>query len=381
MYRHCPTLFITLLAVTAFVFFITSLSNAQEAAPAPAEAAPPPPPPAEAAPPPPPPAEAAPPPPPAAPLTDVRQVQVKVWISETTESGLRDIGANLNFTRFVRGVEQSGSVQGVESSTTNFGDKFGSVSLPYPDTAKFGDPMRPDLNNNLANGLQAYQGAGLEFSIIETSSGTLEGVFQSLEKHVELDLISKPELMVANTMPAIIKAGGQVPFQDVSYSGTTPTLKVAWRDVGVNLNLTPTIMPNDYVQLNITQMEVSDTARIDNIRGVDLPVFSSRSQAGVVFVPDGTTLVIGGLSSRIVRQSERRVPVLGRLPLIGIPFRSRKSDAEVTSLLIFVSPTVVDMRAPTPQAKSALAFWRERGSDWAHAQRIDREVDAMQSGY
>ncbi|HQM99924.1 MAG TPA: type II and III secretion system protein, partial [Candidatus Hydrogenedentes bacterium] len=218
--------------------------------------------------------------------------------------------------------------------------------------------------------------AGLEFSIIETSSGTLEGVFQSLEKHVELNLISKPELMVANTMPAIIKAGGQVPFQDVSYSGTTPTLKVAWRDVGVNLNLTPTIMPNDYVQLNITQMEVSDTARIDNIRGVDLPVFSSRSQAGVVFVPDGTTLVIGGLSSRMVRQSERRVPVLGRLPLIGIPFRSRKSDAEVTSLLIFVSPTVVDMRAPTPQAKSALAFWRERGSDWAHAQRIDREVDA-----
>ncbi len=314
-------------------------------------------------------------------MADVQQVQVKVWISETNESGLRDIGANLNFTRFVRGVEQSGSVQGVESSTTNFADKFGAVTLPYPNAALFGDPMRPDLNNNLGNGLQAYQGAGLEFSIIETSSGTLEGVFQSLEKHVELDLISKPELMVANNMPAIIKAGGQVPYQDVSYSGTTPTLKVAWRDVGVILNLTPTIMPNNYVQLNITQMEVSDTARIDNIRGVDLPVFSSRSQAGVVFVPDGTTLVIGGLSSRMVRQSERRVPVLGRLPLIGIPFRSRKSDAEVTSLLIFVSPTVVDMRAPTPQAKSALAFWRERGSDWAHAQRIDREVDAMQSGY
>lgn len=356
-----------LLALAGVCLLEGNLCLAEEAA-APKEEAPPP---KEEAPPP---AETGP--------ADVRQVQVKVWISETNESGLRDIGANLNFNRFVRGVEQSGSVQGVTTSTiSNFPERFGTVSLPYPNTALFGDPMRPDLNNNLSDGLQAYQGAGLEFSIIETTSGTLDGVFQALEKHVELDLISKPELMVANTMPAIIKAGGQVPFQDVSYSGSTPTLKVAWRDIGVNLNLTPTIMPNDYVKLDLTQLEVSDTARIDNIRGVDLPVFSSRSQTGVVFVPDGTTLVVGGLSSRVVRQSERRVPVLGRLPLIGIPFRSRKSDADITSLLIFVSPTVVDMRAPTPQAKTALAFWRARGSDWEHGQRIDREVDAMQSGY
>ena len=189
---------------------------------------------------------------------------------------------------------------------------------------------------------------------------------------------------MANTLPAIIKAGGQVPYQDVSYSPialTTPILKVAWRDIGVNLNLTPTIMPNNDVQMNITQLEVSDTARIDNIRGIDMPVFSSRSQTGIVYVPDGTTLVVGGLSSRVVRQTERRIPVLGRLPLLGIPFRSRKSDAEVTSLLIFVSPTVVDMRAPTPRAKSALSFWREHGSEWANRDRIDREVDAMQSGY
>ena len=309
---------------------------------------------------------------------------MKVWISETNEKGLRDLGTNMTFNRYVRGVEQSGSVQSVNVNTMNPAERFATVSMPYPSLLLYGPPMRPDLNDKPADGIQALQGTGLDFSIIDADYGTVDGLFQSLEQHMDLDLISKPELMVANTLPAIIKAGGQVPYQDVSYSPialTTPILKVAWRDIGVNLNLTPTIMPNNDVQMNITQLEVSDTARIDNIRGVDMPVFSSRSQTGIVYVPDGTTLVVGGLSSRTVRQTERRIPVLGRLPLIGIPFRSRKSDAEVTSLLIFVSPTVVDMRAPTPRAKSALSFWREHGSQWANRDRIDREVEAMQSGY
>ena len=312
---------------------------------------------------------------------DIRQVQVKVWISETNEKGIRDIGANLNFTRFVRGAEQSGSVQQVSSNMIDIEDRFGTAVMPYPDTALFGNPLRPDLDNNLADGLETHPGAGMEFSILSTDAGTIDGVFQSLEKRTDVDLISKPELLVANNMPATIKAGGQVPFQDVEYKKGVPELQVNWEDIGVNLALTPTIMPNKFIQLNIEQLEVSDITRIDNLRGVDLPVFSSRQQTGIVFVPDGTTLVIGGLTSRAVRKSERRIPVIGNIPLIGIPFRSRKSDAEITSLLVFVSPTIVDLRAPTEQAESALNFWKERGSEWENRQRIEREVDAMETGY
>lgn len=312
---------------------------------------------------------------------DIRQVQVKVWISETTESGIRDIGANLNFTRFVRGEEQSGSLQQVVTNTLNFEERFGTALMPFPDTTLFGNPLRPDRNNNLADGLSTIRGAGLEFSILSTDTGSIDGFFQSLEKRTDVDLISKPELLVANNMHATIKAGGQIPYQDVKYPKGTPELQVSWRDVGVNLGMTPTIMPNDYIQLNIDELEVSDISRIDNLRGVDLPVFSSRQQTGIVFVPDGTTLVIGGLTSRAIRKTERRVPILGKIPLLGIPFHSRKSDAEILSLLIFVAPTIVDLRAPSPQAESALTFWRERGSEWENRQRIEREIEAMETGY
>lgn len=326
-----------------------------------------------------PPAEEAPPPPPPGPV-DIRQVQMKVWISETSEGGIRDIGTNLDFTRFVRGEEMRGSVQQVTTATMNQAAAFGTVSMPYPSSSLFGAPLRPDLNPSTPE-LEAFPGLGLEFSIIDADYGTIDGIFQTLETRSDLDVISKPEILVANTLPAEIKAGGQVPFQDVTFPTAATRLQVSWRDIGVNLNLTPTIMPNNFVQLAITQLEVSDILRFENLRGADLPLFSTRSQSGMVFVPDGTTLVVGGLTSRTVRKTERRVPILGRVPLLGIPFRSRKSEAEVSSLLVFVSPTIVDLRAPSPQAKTAMHFWRERGSEWANRPRIDREVDAMATGF
>ncbi len=375
---------IVLLACMALlpVWTATAQTPAPTPAPAAAPAPAPAPPPAPAAPAPAPAAPAAAPaaPPPAPPLTDIRQVQVKVWISETDERGVREIGANLRYTRFVRGKETNGSVQQV-NSTLIPSSRYGTVTMPFPDKTLFGPPLRPDLDNNLANGLQDYSGAGINYTILDTSDGTINGALAAIEHRSDADLISKPELLVANGLPAIIKAGGSVPFQDAKVTPPYPAqLQVAWKDVGVNMNMTPSILPNNMVQLTLTELQVSDVNQIQNLNGVDMPTFSTRSQTGVVMVPDGSTLVIGGLTSRVVRGTEQRVPILGKIPLLGIPFRYRKSDAETRSLLVFVSPTVVDLRAPTDAAKNALDFWKEHGSEWSNTNQIRSEVDAMQSG-
>ncbi len=316
--------------------------------------------------------------PPPAPV-DIRQVQVQVWISETNEKGLRNIGANLDYTRFVRQVEQQGSVQQVTTNLFDPSGDFSQVTLPSPSAPSpnsFNPILRPDEDPRA--GVQTRQGAGMTFSIINSGYGTIDGAFRATEDQVDVDLISKPELLVVNAGLAEIKAGGQVPYQTVQYTKGVPNLSVAWRDIGVVLKLQASILPSDFVQLHLQQLEVSDINSIENLRGVDLPVFSKRSQTGFVQVPNGQTLVIGGLSSRVVRKTERRVPILGRVPVLGMPFRHRRSDAEVTHLLVFVSPTIVDLRAPSKMGASAMSFWRARGSEWANADRIDNEVRVMQ---
>lgn len=322
-------------------------------------------------------------PPPAPALTDIRQVQIQVWISETNEQGLRDIGANLSYHRFVRGVEQSGSLQEANTNVFSPITDFDRVSLPVPDQTLFNPagttpPLRPDEVGGLGDGIQTRNGFGLTASVISPGYGTVDAAFRAVERKADADLISKPELLVANTVAASIKAGGQVPFQNVTYPKGTPQLSVEWKDIGVSLDLTPTILSNDFVELNIAQLEVTDISRFENSRGIDLPVFSKRSQTGIVQVPSSQTLVVGGLSSRVVRRTERRVPIVGKLPILGFPFRGRSTDADITHLLVFVSPTIVDLRNLTREGHNALNFWQQRGTEWENTERIETEVEAMQ---
>jgi len=363
-------------------------------------AAAPPPPPADpaAAPPPADPAAAAPPAAPAPPvLHDIRQVQIQVWISETTEQGIRNVGANLNFTRFVDGVEDPSS--SLKQVTTNLFDtraNFDPVTLPRPALSedlltgltpeeataarsRFNSSLRDGTDETNAPGIQTRSGAGFTGSLID-DRGTIDMVFRSVERNAEVDLISKPEMLVVNGGTASIKAGGNVPFQTVEYDVYgNPQLAIKWQDVGVNLSLIPQIMANNSVRLTLSQLDVTDIDRIENIRGVDLPVFSKRSQTGVVIVPDQQTLVIGGLSSRVVRRSDRQIPFIGQLPVIGAPFRNRRSEANITHLLVFVSPTVVDIREINKKERSALEFWRSSGDRWEHGDRIQEEIDLMDS--
>lgn len=313
---------------------------------------------------------------PAMAQTNFQQVQMHVWISETGESGLREVGANLNYTRFIEGEEQGSVVQQIGTNTFDPLDSAFRVTLPAPSPSVFPPPLRPDLSGTLDDGIQTQTGAGLAFSLV-AGAGTIDGVIRGIERNNDIDLISKPELLVIDGMTAEIHAGGKVPFQDITYDAKgVPQLNVAFKDIGVSMKITPSVRSDDLVQLTIDQLEVTDIARIDNIRGVDLPVISKRSQTGLVLVPNGQALVIGGLSSRVTRNSERRVPILGKIPVLGFPFRSREAEISNLHLMIFVAPTVVNLRALTQSQVNALEFWRE--GQWQNQRQIEEEVQIMQ---
>lgn len=350
----------------------------------------PPPPEAAAAPPP---AEAAPPPEAAAlpPVMDIRQVQIQIWISQTDEAGLREIGSNLNYTRYVRGREQSGSLERVRTETFSPTSRDFRATLPAPDSNTYPDNVRltPESDTAWTPGntivpdptrpgeflVNVQRGAGLSYTILDTGRGTIDGILRGIETTSDSDLISKPELLVANGGKAEIKSGDEIPFQTVQYTSAVPTLKITWRSLGVNIQLEPTIVAPDLISINIPVLDVSDRLKETPIQGLQVPVFSARRQIGAVFVPDAQTLVIGGLSSRVIRKSERRVPIIGSLPVVGIPFRSRSNDAINSQLLIFISPTIVDLRTMKPEMESALNFWQ--GKEWENSEQLQQEVELM----
>ena len=82
-----------------------------------------------------------------------------------------------------------------------------------------------------------------------------------------------------------------------------------------------------------------ETVRISDT--VEAPVFAKRSAETGVVVPDGKTVVIGGLMEDNETKTVRRVPILGKIPWLGALFRRTITSKTKTELLIFLTPHVV----------------------------------------
>jgi type II secretory pathway component GspD/PulD (secretin) len=299
------------------------------------------------------------------------QVQMHVWISETTEQGLRDLGTNINYSRFEDNT--SDALAQVSTNLFDPNNPLFDVTLPAPG---IGTPLRPDQSGNLSDGVQTQAGAGVNFTLFKGKHGQIDTIFRGIDQNADVDLISKPEILVIDNQQAEIHAGGKVPFQNIAYDNKgNARLNVTFKDIGVNMKIKPQIQGNGIIKIDIEALDVTDVTRVDNIRGVDLPVFATRSQTGNVLVPNGQALVIGGLTSQITRQSERRVPILGKIPFFGIPFRARQAEVLNTHLMIFVSPTIVDLREMTAQSTEALEFWKQ--GSWRNEEAIGKEIQIM----
>jgi general secretion pathway protein D len=127
-------------------------------------------------------------------------------------------------------------------------------------------------------------------------------------------------------------------------------------DVGIKLRITPHSIPGGRIRMALNP---SIEAVIDSGPSGTLytPTIAKREVETTVTVEDGRTIVIAGLTRRDERASERRVPFLGSIPLLGWLFRRTERLTERTDMLIFVTPTLVsDLAAAASHQKR----WEEK---------------------
>jgi len=152
-----------------------------------------------------------------------------------------------------------------------------------------------------------------------------------------------------------------IPVINVS-AGTVQTAggsSVTYSNVGTTLEVTPRISANDFIWLKVVP-EISVYAGKDQqtIGGLlySAPLFDSRRIETQVLIPNGNTLVMGGLVNDSPVSQSTKVPILGDFPLLGYAFRSESKSLNKDNLIIFITPTIVqdsDFRpAPTTYLKT-----------------------------
>ena len=164
------------------------------------------------------------------------------------------------------------------------------------------------------------------------------------------NVLSQPSTTTLDNQKATLSVGQEVPFITGRYqTGATsagvgqnagvvnPFQTVERKEVGLKLIVTPHINGGDTVRMDV-EIEISSLAA--NVQGASDLVTNTRKLTTQAMVRDGGLLVLGGLTSDQVRESESRVPGLGRIPVLGHLFKSRSSSVERRNLMVFIKPTI-----------------------------------------
>ena len=199
---------------------------------------------------------------------------------------------------------------------------------------------------SVINGLSSITSPTLAGAKIDTEGVSFGAVVNALANNSDANLLSTPSILTLDNQEAKILVGREVPFRTGSFSTTgdgtsNPFTTVNRQDVGIELVVTPHVFENNDVRMEILQ-------KITNV--INTPVggsafadvvTSKRTIETTVLAADGQTIVLGGLIQDDINSTNVRVPVLGKIPLLGALFRSTTQDRTKTNLLVFLRPTIL----------------------------------------
>jgi pilus assembly protein CpaC len=238
-----------------------------------------------------------------------QQVMLSVRFVEMQRNVAKNLRSNVNGL----GASSEDPIVSVFTGDTNFAgfaaETFGSVSALF--------------NNNLELMLDAMEQKGL------------------------LRTLAEPTLVAMSGDTANFLAGGEYPIPVAQATGANgvPTLTIEFKQFGVSLAFTPTILQDGLVNMIVTPevSSIDPTVSID-FGTIRVPGLKVRRAKTTVEMRDGESFTIAGLMKDEYQSQVRQMPFVGDIPILGALFRSTGYKHDETELVIVVTPHIVTPR-------------------------------------
>lgn len=256
--------------------------------------------------------------------TPRRQVFVEAVILEVQVDRLRQIGSD---PLQVIAAGRSGSVQAIGSLNT-----------------------APENLSTIAQAITgAAAGAATGGGVSVLNTVNVRAFLQLLMSLTDTNVLSTPQVLAADNQKAKIVVGENRPFPTGQAQGITggTLVTIERKDVGVTLEITPQVLENDLIRLEIKQELTAIADNVAQTIGTGTasipvgPTTTKRSMETTTIAKDQQTIVIGGLVRDNITISERKVPILGDIPFLGWLFKFQSRQTEKLNLLVFLTPTLV----------------------------------------
>jgi general secretion pathway protein D len=197
-------------------------------------------------------------------------------------------------------------------------------------------PVEDEFGDRLARTPVLNQ--GLTAVLTKDTFDKLPIILNALGTFTEAKLVTRPFALTNDNTPATFAITDRIPFQTTTQGGQGfVSTNVDFADASSTLTIEPQVNSEENLTLKLN-LEIT-SFRGDSSGGLP-PPSNTRSYEGEVTVPNGTYVVFGGLEQEIESTTERKVPFLGDIPILGHLFKSWSSAKTKTKIYIFIRPTI-----------------------------------------
>ena len=238
------------------------------------------------------------------------QVMLRVRFAEVSRSALQELGASFVATGY----------------KSDWYGRTTTDQFPSPEWDQDGKLVFSDF---------------LNLFVFNSKEG-LGGVVRALQNKGLFQSLAEPNLIATNGKEASFLAGGEYPYPVVQPGNGASSVTIMFKEFGVRLNFTPTVLGGDLINLKV-RPEVSslDFSNAITLGGFRVPALSTRRTETEVELRDGQTFAIAGLMNNTLNQTMAKIPGIGDIPILGLLFQSKAHQKNQTELVVMITPTIV----------------------------------------
>ncbi len=211
------------------------------------------------------------------------------------------------------------------------------------------------LQNNLGKASEVVDGKPLGL-IWSATNNNFSATINALAEDGDINILSRPSLLIANNQEGVINVGKEVPVQtsattnlnattivdgDNPATGTQVTQEIAYRNTGIELTVTPHINEDGIVNLEIKQSLSAIEGSTTSQDAAFKPTFSNQDINTVAVVADGETIVLGGLIDTVTTYKDSGIPFLKDIPFAGYLFKTMEESEDRRELMLIITPRVI----------------------------------------
>ncbi|MEO6912825.1 MAG: hypothetical protein ABI182_02235, partial [Candidatus Baltobacteraceae bacterium] len=236
------------------------------------------------------------------------QIGIKVYVLEVDRTALSQLGVRLQ-----------AAVPDDPINPTKYG---------------LGDPSFPVVEGPAPRGIGSALNIGAFFRTTFLAP-TLDLIVSSGHARV----LSEPNLVTTPGNDATFLVGGQIPYV---FSTGLGQVSVVFKDYGVQLDVTPTILPNGAIETKITpDISNLDYQNAVQVNGFFIPALKESKLSTNLITQDGQSVVMGGLLNRVEQRTLTKIPFLSDLPILGKLFQSTRYQDGETDVVFVMTPQII----------------------------------------